>query len=274
MSEDIKPEGSSPDNPEGAPERPKPEPEKASAPKEPYTPDPPTRGQVAAVPEPTADEVVKPAAPPAKAVPPQQGQPEGAPAGGAPAKPAPKAPAKPAAPAAPKVPAVMVTTPWESDVTRMVTDRFGDRISEFLTHAGQNFLVAKPESVVPVLEFLKLEADFDYLVDVTAVHWPKRELQFDLVYVIYSFARNERIRIKSYLADGYRPRTAVGVHLTADWLEREVFDMFGIEFEGHPNMKRILMPDDWQGYPLRKDYDIIRQDDRWVQENLQIESAQ
>jgi NADH-quinone oxidoreductase subunit C len=168
----------------------------------------------------------------------------------------------------------MATTPWESDLTAMLKDRFGVEISEFSSFAGQNFLVAKPDAVVPILDFLKLEADFDYLVDVTAVHWPSREMPFDLVYVLYSFARNERIRIKAHIVENFRPRTATGVHLTADWLEREVFDMFGIQFEGHPNMKRILMPDEWQGYPLRKDYDIIRQDERWVQENLGIESAQ
>jgi len=139
---------------------------------------------------------------------------------------------------------------------------------------GQNFLVAKSDAVIPVLEFLKLEEDFDYLVDLTAVDWPKRAERFDVIYILYSFARNERIRVKTYIAEGARPTTAVGVHLTANWLEREVFDMFGIQFEGHPDMRRILMPDEWEGHPLRKDYSILQQDQRWVQENLGIESGQ
>ena len=188
------------------------------------------------------------------------------------------APPKPAAAAGhaapPKPPATMAATPWDSDLARELKERFGDRISETSTYLGQNFLVTKPEAAIPVLEYLKLEADFDYLVDITAVDWPKRPERFDLVYIVYSFARNERLRIKTSIADGFKPETAVGVHLTANWLEREVFDMFGIEFAGHPDMRRILLPEEWQGYPLRKEYGILQQDERWVQENLGIESGQ
>ena len=168
----------------------------------------------------------------------------------------------------------MAATPWEGDLARELKERFGDRIAETSTYLGQNFIVAKPEAAVPILEYLKLEADFDYLVDITAVDWPKRPERFDLVYIVYSFHRNERVRIKTHISDGYKPATAVGVHLTANWLEREVFDMFGIEFAGHPDLRRILMPEDWQGHPLRKDYSIIQQDQRWVRENLGIESGQ
>jgi NADH-quinone oxidoreductase subunit C len=187
-------------------------------------------------------------------------------------------PAKPAAAAGhaapPKPPATMAATGWDSDLTRELKERFGDGIGETSSYLGQNFIVAKPEAAISVLEYLKLEADFDYLVDITAVDWPKRAERFDLVYILYSFARNERIRLKTFIADGYKPETAVDVHLTANWLEREVFDMFGIEFAGHPHMTRILLPEEWQGYPLRKDYGILQQDERWVQENLSIDSGQ
>ena len=183
-------------------------------------------------------------------------------------------PPKPAAPPPPKPPAVMAATPWEGELPQELKERFGERVKATSTYLGQNFVVTAPDAAIPVLEFLKLEADFDYLVDVTAVDWPKRPERFDLVYIVYSFARNERIRIKTQIADGFKPETAVGVHLTANWLEREVFDMFGIEFAGHPDLRRILMPEDWQGYPLRKDYSILQQDQRWVQENLGIESGQ
>jgi NADH-quinone oxidoreductase subunit C len=185
------------------------------------------------------------------------------------------APPKPAAAhAPPKPPATMAAVPWDSDLARELKDRFGGGITEASTYLGQNFVVAKREAAIAVIEHLKLEADFDYLVDITAVDWPKRADRFDLVYILYSFARNERLRVKVSIPEGYRPETAVGVHLTANWLEREVFDMFGIEFDGHPDLRRILLPEEWQGYPLRKDYGILQQDQRWVQENLGIESGQ
>jgi NADH-quinone oxidoreductase subunit C len=194
----------------------------------------------------------------------------------APPKPAASAPAKPAAAhaAPPKPPATMAATPWDNDLTRELKSRFGDQIRETSTYLGQDFIVCKPEAAVPVLEYLKLEADFDYLIDITAVDWPKRPERFDLVYILYSFSRNTRVRVKTMMAEGYKPETSVGVHLTSNWLEREVFDMFGIEFAGHPDMRRILLPEEWVGYPLRKDYSILTQDVRWVQENLNIESGQ
>src|SRR5664279_2094672 len=151
--------------------------------------------------------------------------PPGSEAAGQPAKPAPPKPA--AAP--PKPAAIMLATPWESDLARELKEAFGEAIGETSTYLGQNFIVAKPGSAIPILEYLKLESDFDYLVDVTAVDWPKRAERFDVVYILYSFSRNERLRIKMFIPDGYQPETAVGVHLSADWLEREVYDMFGIE---------------------------------------------
>lgn len=208
---------------------------------------------------------------------------DGAPAPGSEPAPAPEAapapkpaapPKPPPKPAAPKAPAVMETDPWEGELPNALRAEFGDRITGFFSYAGQCFLTAQPDAVVPIVDFLKEMWDFDYLVDVTATDDPAKPERFELVYILYSFARNERIRVKARIKEGDKPATMVPVHLTADWLEREVFDMFGIEFEGHPNMKRILLPDEWRGHPLRKDYGILGMDQQWVQENLGIESGQ
>ena len=80
--------------------------------------------------------------------------------------------------------------------------------------------------------------------------------------------------MKVHAAADERVPSVQGVWATANWEEREVYDMFGVIFEGHPDLRRILLPEEWQGYPLRKDYDILRQDVKWVQENLHIESGQ
>jgi len=112
------------------------------------------------------------------------------------------------------------------------------------------------------------------LSDLTAVDWPKREKRFDVILNLYSFAKNERLRLKIHAAADEPVPSVAGVWGTANWLEREAYDMFGIVFDGHPNLKRILLPDEWQGHPLRKDYDILTQDTAWVRENLGIESGQ
>lgn len=168
----------------------------------------------------------------------------------------------------------METVPWEDELTQRLSREFGPWISQFATYRGQNFLAAQPEAIVPLLEYLKTEEEFDFLVDVTAVDYPGREERFEIIYIVYSFAKNQRIRIKTHIREGQNARSVLSVHPTANWLEREIFDMFGIEFTGHGDLRRILMPDDWRGHPLRKDYDILNMDNRWVQENLEIESGQ
>jgi NADH-quinone oxidoreductase subunit C len=167
----------------------------------------------------------------------------------------------------------MASTPWENDMTQRLAAKFGPDITEFATYLGQNFLVAAPAAVPAVIEALKAEDGFDYLVDLTAVDYPNKPERFELFYILYSFRRNERVRVKTRLKEGEKPQSIAGIHKTANWLEREVFDMFGIEFASHPDLRRILLPDEWQGHPLRKEYGITQMDDQWVKENLAIESG-
>jgi NADH-quinone oxidoreductase subunit C len=157
-------------------------------------------------------------------------------------------------------------------VTRL-RGRYGSGI-EAGTYLGQDSMVADSSIVAELLRELSDEEQFDYLVDVTAVHYPQREKPFDVIWILYSFARNERIRVKTRIADGASVSSVVSIWPAANWLEREVYDMFGIGFDGHPDLKRILLPDGWKGHPLRKDYGIIQQDQEWVQINLGIESGQ
>ena len=150
----------------------------------------------------------------------------------------------------------------------------GSGLRETVTYLGQKYIVADSSLIPELLQVLRDQEEFDYCVDITAVHYPGREKPFEVVWILYSFAHNDRIRVKAGYADGEGVPSAVPIWPAANWLEREVYDMFGITFEGHPDLKRILLPDGWKGHPLRKDYGIIQQDQEWVQINLGIESGQ
>jgi NADH-quinone oxidoreductase subunit C len=211
--------------------------------------------------KPLADQAAAPPTPPKPAV-------------AAPPAPASAKPAAPAAAhAAPAKPAAPVPTPWDSPMVAKFKRQYGSGV-EPLTHLGQNYMVVDRSLIPEILQVLRNEEQFDYCVDLTAVHYPQREKQFDVVWVLYSFPRNERIRVTTRIADGETVPSSVPIWATTNWLEREVYDMFGIKFDGHPDMKRILLPDGWKGHPLRKDYGILQQDNEWVQINLGIESGQ
>jgi NADH-quinone oxidoreductase subunit C len=188
-----------------------------------------------------------------------------------PAKPAAAAPPKPPAPPPPPKEGPVLL---DNELVKRYRARFGDGIREAWTDRKQAILVVGAERFLEITQYTRDEEQFDYLVDLTAVDWPKREKRFDLVLILYSFPKQERLRIKLQVGDGEAAPSVVGVWPTADWLEREVYDMFGIEFAGHPRLTRLLLPEEWVGFPLRKDYDILQQDQAWVQENLGIESGQ
>jgi len=153
-------------------------------------------------------------------------------------------------------------------------EKFGEAILEAWIDRKQEILVVAHEQLKQVALYSRDEEKFEWLSDLTAVDWPKREKRFDIVLNLYSFAKNQRLRLKTHASEQERVPSVTGVWSTSDWMEREVYDMFGVVFEGHPDLKRILLPDEWQGHPLRKDYDILTQDTDWVRENLGIESGQ
>ena len=195
-----------------------------------------------------------------------------------PAKPAdasaPAAPAaKPAAPAAPKPP-VVLQTPLNNELVARLRAKFGVGIVEAMEDRKQAIVTVERARLAEIALHLRDEEKFDMLSDLTAVDWPKREKRFDVVLNLYSFAKNERLRLKAHAGEMEPAPSVCEIWPSANWMERECYDMFGIVFEGHPNLTRILLPDEWQGHPLRKDYDILQQDKAWVRENLGIESGQ
>jgi len=132
-------------------------------------------------------------------------------------------------------------------------------ILEVGTSCGEVWAVVASSESIAVLAFLRDAPEFlfDFLSDLTAVHWPKREgAEFEIIYQLYSISRPNRFRIKVRVAEGESTPTATGVWKTADWLEREAYDMFGIRFEDHPDPRRILNPDNFEGYPLRKEFPL------------------
>jgi len=198
-----------------------------------------------------------------------------APAAAAPPKPAaPAAPSKPAGPPPPPKEAPPKPVPLDNDLVKRYQAGFGSAIQEAWLDRKQAILVVAADQLLQIARYSRDEEDFDLLVDLTAVDWPKREKRFDLVLNLYSFPKNERLRIKAQVGENEHVASVESVWPTANWLEREVYDMFGIVFEGHSNLKRLLLPEEWQGHPLRKDYDILQQDEAWVRENLGIESGQ
>jgi len=162
----------------------------------------------------------------------------------------------------------------ENELVKRYRARLGEALREAWTDRKQAILVVALDHFLEAAQFTRDDEQFDLLTDLTAVDWPKREKRFDLVLNLYSFPKQERLRIKAQVGEGEPAPSVAGIWPTANWLEREVYDMFGIVFSGHPNLKRLLLPEEWEGFPLRKDYDILQQDDAWVRENLGIESGQ
>jgi NADH-quinone oxidoreductase subunit C len=179
----------------------------------------------------------------------------------------PSSPSKTAAPPPPQV-------PLDSELSRRYRERFGAAILDALEDRKQSILILDAAQLLEIARYSRDEEKFELLEDYTAVDWPRRVKRFDLVAQLYSFTHNTRLRLKIPLGADEQPTTLVPIWPAANWLEREIFDLFGVAFRGHPNLKRILLPDEWQGHPLRKDYDILQQDTAWIRENLGIESGQ
>ena len=154
-------------------------------------------------------------------------------------------------------------------LVKKLKSRFGDAIGEALEFIGQLSISVDGDHIVAICDFLKSDAEtsFDYLSDLTCVHYPeRRDAPFEIVYNLFSISNNERVRLKVRTNDSVESVTSVWP--AANWLEREVFDLFGIRFNNHPDLRRLLLPPDWEGHPLRKDYPLEFIENAWTERHL------
>lgn len=144
-----------------------------------------------------------------------------------------------------------------SPLLRRLLDTHGSALHATHARLGDATAIVKPPALLEVMGFLRDEPglEFDMLLDLTAVDHLGEEPRFEMVYHLYSLARNHRLRIKARLPES-EPVVAslTGLWASADWMEREVFDLYGIRFEGHPDLRRILLDESFEGHPLRKDH--------------------
>ena len=189
-------------------------------------------------------------------------------AGGA-AAPAAGEAAKPAAAAKPKHEEDPNRPVWEKDpvapewqdgasdpLTTALKDEFGDAIQSARSYAGDLTFQVRLDAIAQVAVSLKERHKFTYLIDICGADYPKREPRFDVVYHLHSFETNRRIRLKVSTDEATPVPTVCPVWRAANWCEREAYDMFGIRFDGHPDLTRILLWEGFNGFPLRKDFPV------------------
>ena len=175
-------------------------------------------------------------------------------------KPEPKAPVR-AVPAKNDTDMVFpAPTEAQAPELKRLMELLGDKVEEAFEQAGEMTCQVKKEAVLETLRLCKDDAalKFEMLADETATHYPAAQgYAFSIVYHLASVSRSRRLRLRILVPEGFEPESAEQVYPTANWLEREIFDMFGIRFANHTDMSRILCPEDWEGHPLRKEYPTL-----------------
>jgi NADH-quinone oxidoreductase subunit C len=189
----------------------------------------------------------------------------------------PGAPAAPPASGAPKAPVKKKeegpkpVDASEHNLVKKLKAQFEGAVLEATEFLGQLSVRIDPSRITEVCDFLRLdeESAFNYLSDLTCVHYPMRqEAPLEVVYNLYSITRNERVRLKISITEESGADSVTGVWPTANWMEREVYDLFGVNFKNHPDLRRILLPPDWKGHPLRKDYPLEFVENEWTKKHL------
>jgi NADH-quinone oxidoreductase subunit C len=193
------------------------------------------------------------------------------------AQPAAGAPSPAGAPGTPKAPVKKKEEgpkPVDASGNRLVKKlkaQFNGTVLEAVEFIGQLSIRIDAARIVDVCEFLRRDDDtpFNYLSDLTCVHYPmNREAPLEIVYNLLSIKRNERVRLKVGTTEKGSVGSVVSVWPAANWMEREVYDLFGVIFSNHPDLRRILLPPDWVGHPLRKDYALEFIENEWTEKHL------
>lgn len=191
-------------------------------------------------------------------------------------KPAPPQPAAagagaPKAPVKKKEEGPKPTDASNHPLVKKLREQLDGAITEATEFVGQLSLRVERERIVEVCQLLRDDAEtsFDFLSDLTCVHFPDRaDAPFEVVYNLYSISRNERVRLKVGTDEETSVESVTGIWPTANWMEREVYDLFGVPFSNHPDLRRILLPPDWEGHPLRKEYPLEFMENEWTARHL------
>ena len=156
-------------------------------------------------------------------------------------------------------------------LVKQLRGQFDAKIIEATEFVGQLSVRVARESIVEVCDSLRRNAEtpFDFLSDLTCVHYPENfDAPFEIVYNLYSISGNTRVRLKVATTAEEGVESVSSVWPTANWMEREVYDLFGVTFSNHPDLRRILLPPDWEGHPLRKDYPLEAMENNWTTKHL------
>ena len=191
-------------------------------------------------------------------------------------KPAPSPPAAAGAAGAPKAPVKKKEEgPKPTDASnhalvKRLRERVDGAVVEASEFIGQLSIRIERARIVEVCELLRRDAKtpFNYLSDLTCVHYPERDAPFEIVYNLYSITANERVRLKVAVGEDEGVESVTRVWPAANWMEREVFDLFGVRFRHHPDLRRLLLPPDWEGHPFRKDYPLEFMENNWTAKHL------
>lgn len=212
---------------------------------------------VPAAPAAAAQAPAAPAKPAAAAPKPAAAAPPKPPAAAAPKPAAEHKPGPPAAPTGPSDPPPPPDKPVPEFIAALQS-RFAGAVEQVSHFVGDWWVIVPAERLLEVMRSLREapEAAFDFCSDVTASDWPPRPKRFDVIYCLYSTRHRHRVRVKVRAGENDPVPSVTTIWPSANWLEREVYDLFGVNFTGHPDRRRILMPEDWQGFPQRKDYPL------------------